>query len=117
MFDRYFYHRPVSPHLSIYSIQVSSIMSVLHRFSAIVLTSLFVLSIFVFNVTFNFLLVGLKNYTFIHLFFYFFIYIVFGFHALNGFRYILFSLNVYNNLKLFLFLLIFIYITKIIEYV
>lgn len=124
-FDYYFFNRPVSPHLSIHSTQISSILSILHRFSAIIISLIFFL---VFFVVFNFYNFLSETITFffiskinnlVLLIYIFFNFTIF-FHILNGFRYILYTFNILTNLKLlvwFSYILITIYLIKINLYI
>ena len=95
-----FLNRPISPHLSIYLVQKSSLSSIWHRFSAIILLSLFLL--FLFNCK-----IVIWNYTHIlilksHLLlwkFNFYIVVEFlfllslSYHALSGVRHIIWDLS------------------------
>ena len=47
-------NRPISPHLQIYKPQITSILSIAHRFTGIILySSSFLFTIFLFSLAFN----------------------------------------------------------------
>nr|YP_009774161.1 succinate:cytochrome c oxidoreductase subunit 3 [Caulacanthus okamurae]QIZ74778.1 succinate:cytochrome c oxidoreductase subunit 3 [Caulacanthus okamurae] len=107
-----FLNRPVSPHLFIYNPQISSLGSIWHRISAIVLILIVVLLTLVIEV------VMLNSYTssysifFItsvvqlsswpNLFLYKFILLFLAYHGMNGFRYIINDLNFLSNTSKFI---------------
>lgn len=110
-----FHNRPISPHLTIYLPQISSISSILHRFSGLILILSLFICIFFNNLINNYYFFNLFyywwNYSFI--LFYFNIEIIFYYHFFNGLRFILLNFGFLYNLKfikytyiLFLFSLI-----------
>lgn len=123
MFTKYIFNRPVSPHLTIYLPQVSSLFSIWHRITGVVLT-IFILSPFlfldlVFNFEFPFLFNLYFSYWFI-LFYYLFFSSSFIYHSLNGVRHLLWDLKLFLKLhflypsSIVILLFLFIITTKII---
>uniref|UniRef100_A0A4D6BMV4 Succinate dehydrogenase subunit 3 n=1 Tax=Balbiania investiens TaxID=111861 RepID=A0A4D6BMV4_9FLOR len=97
-----FFNRPISPHLTIYSPQLSSIFSIWHRLSAIFLVCLIISSIsylkFIFwnnsllFIQFFSLKPWVLNYIVL------FILIIIAYHSLNGLRHIAWDLGLLINL-------------------
>nr|YP_010199670.1 succinate dehydrogenase subunit 3 [Crassiphycus crassissimus]UAD89578.1 succinate dehydrogenase subunit 3 [Crassiphycus crassissimus] len=101
------YNRPMSPHITIYAIQTSSLSSIWHRVSGIFLTSLIVFSFIYVQLLIHsnydryLLIFGIiNNHVF---FFYNILYAIFllGFfyHVLNGLKLILWDLSFLLNPK------------------
>jgi len=99
-------NRPLSPHLSLYKPQLTSILSIFHRISGTVLALVFLITSLCINLIFSFL-----SYTFVYYLYFFiiiFVYIIlsillttFFFHILNGIRHISWDLGLgldLNNL-------------------
>nr|YP_009317633.1 succinate:cytochrome c oxidoreductase subunit 3 [Pterocladiella musciformis]AOX49085.1 succinate:cytochrome c oxidoreductase subunit 3 [Pterocladiella musciformis] len=101
--DFLFSNRPVSPHLTIYVPQQSSIFSIWHRISGLInLFLIFILVIFVNNL----LLCGIQNFWFkiliilnfsIIKFIWLLILITLFYHTINGLRHILWNLGILLN--------------------
>nr|YP_011017700.1 succinate dehydrogenase subunit 3 [Dasysiphonia japonica]WQF69523.1 succinate dehydrogenase subunit 3 [Dasysiphonia japonica] len=118
-----FYNRPVSPHLSIYLPQWSSILSIFHRITGFIL----VLLLFIFIIlneffgNFYYFNIFLLN-KFVFIFLIKFSYLIINwsllYHFFNGFRYILTNLgyNLWNltYFGMFLFMFFFIQVIKLI---
>nr|AHX02504.1 succinate:cytochrome c oxidoreductase subunit 3 [Schimmelmannia schousboei] len=114
----YIYNRPIAPHLTIYFPQISSIFSIWHRLTSILLLilliSLLIISkglinpFFLIFLTFNKSLIDLFN------FFYLITVFIFIYHALNGIRHITWDLGFLLNIKEFnlsgLFFILFLFI-------
>ena len=90
-------NRPISPHLQIYKPQITSILSIAHRFTGIILySSSFLFSIFLFSLAFN---EDLKNIliSFFSSFYgksiLFFITLFFIYHFLNGIRHLFWDMG------------------------
>lgn len=94
-----FFNRPIAPHLTIYSLQQSSLFSIWHRISALIL----IIYIIIYFITQKFFFWTLSSQT-LHVFFYsitllpnylfnFFILIISFYHMLNGLRHILWDLG------------------------
>nr|YP_011017024.1 succinate dehydrogenase subunit 3 [Gracilaria hainanensis]WQB61702.1 succinate dehydrogenase subunit 3 [Gracilaria hainanensis] len=101
------YNRPISPHITIYAIQISSLSSIWHRVSGIFLTSLIVfypiymkLVIYSnYNKYFlNFEILG-SLLAYFYGIFYILILFVFFYHALNGIKQIFWDLGFFLNQK------------------
>nr|YP_004062200.1 SdhC [Gracilariopsis andersonii]ADR03216.1 SdhC [Gracilariopsis andersonii]APC24901.1 succinate dehydrogenase subunit 3 [Gracilariopsis andersonii] len=106
------YNRPLSPHLTIYKPQVSSLFSIWHRISGIFLTFLIVFylisSQLFLHITYskdvlNSLIIQLE-----YSFFLQFIYIlntsIFFYHAINGVKHIIWDLGFFPTPKFWFFL-------------
>ena len=92
------FNRPLSPHLTIYSSQFTSVFSIWHRITGVILIIIFVLSLYALkfysvstlNYFLNYVLISnlwLQNALFINLI------IFFIYHMLNGIRHILWDLG------------------------
>nr|YP_010620014.1 Succinate dehydrogenase subunit 3 [Symphyocladiella dendroidea]WAX04027.1 Succinate dehydrogenase subunit 3 [Symphyocladiella dendroidea] len=96
--------KPFSPHLTIYLNQLSSIFSIIHRFSALFIIILFfcficfymfLFNLFFFNcIIFNYLLFLLFSFC------YFFILKLGTFHLLNGLKIIFWNFTYFQNFKI-----------------
>ena len=99
-------NRPLSPHLSIYKPQVTSVFSIFHRISGSIL-ALVILFIPVFSIFFDSFL-SFSSFYYVYSIFYalfqiamYILCITFFFHCLNGFRHMLWYLGIgldLNNL-------------------
>ncbi len=96
-------NRPISPHLQIYKPQITSILSISHRFTGIILyLSSFLITFFLFSLAFN-----EEIYEFIIIFFnskfgkliLFFITFSFTYHFLNGLRHLIWDFGYGFNIK------------------
>ena len=90
------FNRPISPHLSIYKLQKSSNLSILHRFSGLFLCLLFISALCLFDVYDNlfckvivYLLVTYSVFIFNSILF--FLILIYLYHLISGVRFILFS--------------------------
>ena len=96
-------NRPVSPHLQIYKPQITSILSISHRFTGIILyLSTFLISFWLFCSAFiNDLKIVLDNFLFssVGKIFLFFITLSFIYHFLNGLRHLIWDLCYGFNIK------------------
>ena len=96
-------NRPVSPHLQIYKPQISSILSISHRFTGIILyLSTFLISFWLFCSAFiNDLKIVLDNFLFssVGKIFLFFITLSFIYHFINGLRHLIWDLGYGFNIK------------------
>ena len=96
-------NRPVSPHLQIYKPQITSILSISHRFTGIILyLSTFLISFWLFCSAFiNDLKIVLDNFFFssVGKIFLFFITLSFIYHFLNGLRHLIWDLGYGFNIK------------------
>ena len=96
-------NRPVSPHLQIYKPQITSILSISHRFTGIILyLSTFLISFWLFCSAFiNDLKIVLDNFLFssVGKIFLFFITLSFIYHFLNGLRHLIWDLGYGFNIK------------------
>nr|YP_010199520.1 succinate dehydrogenase subunit 3 [Gracilaria baiana]UAD89378.1 succinate dehydrogenase subunit 3 [Gracilaria baiana] len=109
------YNRPISPHITIYAVQISSLSSVWHRISGLLLASFAVFcSIYIQSIIYSNYDKYLVNYNFIDDFlspFYGILVLALLFsifyHALNGLKQIIWDLGFFMNQKfLFFFFLI-----------
>nr|YP_009402611.1 succinate dehydrogenase subunit 3 [Sheathia arcuata]ARX95751.1 succinate dehydrogenase subunit 3 [Sheathia arcuata] len=98
------FNRPLSPHITIYSLQLSSLLSIWHRISGVLLTIIFFLSLHFlkFNTlrissTINFYF--FTSYYLIFYFMYFLISLLFLYHFINGFRHILWDFGLFLTSK------------------
>nr|YP_008994190.1 succinate:cytochrome c oxidoreductase subunit 3 [Gracilariopsis chorda]AEX37503.1 SdhC [Gracilariopsis lemaneiformis]AGO19242.1 succinate:cytochrome c oxidoreductase subunit 3 [Gracilariopsis chorda] len=108
------YNRPLSPHITIYKPQASSLFSIWHRISGLFLTFLMVfflissqLLLFITNSKdiLNGLIMQLEV-SFVFQFIYIFNISIFFYHIINGFKHIIWDLGFFINQKfLFLFVL------------
>nr|UAD89903.1 succinate dehydrogenase subunit 3 [Gracilariopsis chorda] len=108
------YNRPLSPHITIYKPQASSLFSIWHRISGLFLTFLMVfflissqLLLFITNSKdiLNGLIMQLEV-SFVFQFIYIFSISIFFYHIINGFKHIIWDLGFFINQKfLFLFVL------------
>ena len=96
-------NRPISPHLQIYKPQITSILSIAHRFTGIILyLSTFLISFWLFCSAFiNDLKIVLDNFLFssVGKIFLFFITLSFIYHFLNGLRHLIWDLGYGFNIK------------------
>ena len=96
-------NRPVSPHLQIYKPQITSILSISHRFTGIILyLSTFLISFWLFCSAFiNDLKIVLDNFLFssVGKIFLFFFTLSFIYHFLNGLRHLIWDLGYGFNIK------------------
>ena len=96
-------NRPISPHLQIYKPQTTSILSISHRFTGIILyLSTFLISFWLFCSAFiNDLKIVLDNFLFssVGKIFLFFITLSFIYHFLNGLRHLIWDLGYGFNIK------------------
>ena len=96
-------NRPVSPHLQIYKPQITSILSISHRFTGIILyLSTFLISFWLFCSAFiNDLKIVLDDFLFssVGKIFLFFITLSFIYHFLNGLRHLIWDLGYGFNIK------------------
>tara|TARA_Y100000590_G_scaffold70549_1_gene77204 strand:- start:5947 stop:6348 length:402 start_codon:yes stop_codon:yes gene_type:complete len=96
-------NRPLSPHLQIYKPQITSILSISHRFTGVILyLSTFLVSLWLFCTAFNSnLKIILNNFLFSHLgqVVLFFISLSFTYHLLNGLRHIIWDFGYGFNIK------------------
>nr|YP_009490445.1 SdhC [Gracilaria textorii]AWH62619.1 SdhC [Gracilaria textorii] len=108
------YNRPLSPHITIYAVQISSLASIWHRVSGILLTSFVVFySIYVqliIHSNYNKYLCHFYLLNDLWFFFYEILVIIFLFslfyHGLNGLKQIIWDFGIFLNQKfLFLFFL------------
>ena len=94
---------PVSPHMQIYKPQITSILSISHRFTGIILyLSTFLISFWLFCSAFiNDLKIVLDNFLFssVGKIFLFFITLSFIYHFLNGLRHLIWDLGYGFNIK------------------
>lgn len=105
-------NRPISPHLSIYSPQLSSLFSIWHRITGVVLAtvvSICLLILKIFTISNFFYLIMLQrmflilNSTFWLIdYFYILILLFLSYHILNGIRHIIWDIGIFLNIK-FLF--------------
>ena len=95
--------RPLSPHLQIYKHQITSILSISHRFTGIILyLSSFLISFWLFCTAFNNnLKIALDNFLFSNLgkIILFFITFSFTYHFLNGLRHLCWDFGYGFNIK------------------
>jgi len=104
------FNRPLSPHLTVYSPQTSSIFSIWHRFTAIILTInliflLITLKYIILTYSENFCVLNSNKFFIFNLpiwlkyFYIFFCLIIFFYHSFNGIRHIILDLNflIYSN--------------------
>nr|YP_010921928.1 succinate dehydrogenase subunit 3 [Grateloupia turuturu]YP_010986426.1 succinate dehydrogenase cytochrome b560 subunit [Pachymeniopsis lanceolata]WIM51234.1 succinate dehydrogenase subunit 3 [Grateloupia turuturu]WOL37394.1 succinate dehydrogenase cytochrome b560 subunit [Pachymeniopsis lanceolata] len=103
MSRNYNYNRPISPHLSVYLPQVSSMFSIWHRLSGVLLITGFLIFLLVLNLAIQldskiFLLFIFLPTWFLH-FFYLTYFFIFMYHALNGLRHITWDLFLFLEVK------------------
>nr|YP_009500454.1 SdhC [Gracilariopsis heteroclada]AXE43616.1 SdhC [Gracilariopsis heteroclada] len=109
------YNRPISPHITIYKPQISSLFSVWHRISGLFLTFLIVFFLVSLQlslhstIALNILssLITQFKISFIFHFIYTFSLSLFFYHTINGVKHIIWDLGYFINSK-FLFLFVFI---------
>nr|YP_009488814.1 succinate dehydrogenase cytochrome b560 subunit [Grateloupia filicina]AWD77504.1 succinate dehydrogenase cytochrome b560 subunit [Grateloupia filicina] len=103
MLRNYTFNRPISPHLSVYSPQVSSMFSIWHRISGVLLIvglSLFLLILkIVIQSDLKILLFFISLPTWFSNFFYLTCSLIFAYHALNGIRHITWDLFLFLETK------------------
>ena len=96
-------NRPISPHLQIYKPQITSILSISHRFTGIILyLSTFLISFWLFCIAFNNnLKIILDSFFFSNLgkIILFFITFSFIYHFLNGIRHLVWDFGYGFNIK------------------
>ena len=96
-------NKPLSPHLQIYKPQITSILSISHRLTGIILFfSCFLISLWLFSMAFNDRIYGLINIFFsgiIGRIILFFITFSFSYHLLNGIRYLFWDFGYGYQLK------------------
>nr|YP_010199820.1 succinate dehydrogenase subunit 3 [Gracilaria tikvahiae]UAD89828.1 succinate dehydrogenase subunit 3 [Gracilaria tikvahiae] len=101
------YNRPLSPHITIYAVQISSLASIWHRVSGILLTSFAVFcGIYIQLITYSTYNKYLFNFNLLNIFWFFFyeilvIIFLFGlfYHAFNGLKQIVWDLGIFLNQK------------------
>nr|YP_010620129.1 Succinate dehydrogenase subunit 3 [Melanothamnus gigas]WAX04165.1 Succinate dehydrogenase subunit 3 [Melanothamnus gigas] len=105
----FYLSRPYAPHLTIYKLQLSSLSSIFHRLSALLLILGIVFVITIYFSLFNiFLYKNLLFNKFLFIFVHFckFLFLKFGFfHILNGVKTILCKLNFFKNFELLTFII------------
>nr|YP_009490420.1 SdhC [Gracilaria tenuistipitata]AWH62569.1 SdhC [Gracilaria tenuistipitata] len=108
------YNRPLSPHITIYAVQESSLSSIWHRISGILLSSLIVFSSIYFqlalHINYEQFLLNYVIFNNIVFFFYEVLYVLIilflSYHALNGLKQLLWDLGFFLNQKfIFVFLI------------
>nr|ANH09506.1 succinate dehydrogenase cytochrome B560 subunit [Coeloseira compressa] len=86
----YKFKRPIAPHLSIHVPQISSLLSIWHRLSGVIVFILFIYLFFsleiVLQLNINFFL-----FPWLKTFLFYIFYIFFFYHSLNGLKYIFYS--------------------------
>nr|YP_010199795.1 succinate dehydrogenase subunit 3 [Gracilaria ornata]UAD89753.1 succinate dehydrogenase subunit 3 [Gracilaria ornata] len=106
------YNRPLSPHITIYAVQISSLASIWHRVSGILLTSFIVFSSIYTQLViysnynkflFNFYLLNNLWFLFYEILIIVFLLSLF-YHSLNGLKQIIWDFGIFLNQK-FLFVL------------
>nr|YP_010199770.1 succinate dehydrogenase subunit 3 [Gracilaria multipartita]UAD89728.1 succinate dehydrogenase subunit 3 [Gracilaria multipartita] len=108
------YNRPLSPHITIYAVQTSSLASIWHRVSGMLLTSFIVFySIYMQLVIYSNYNKYLFNFDFLNNFWSIFygiltVILLFGlfYHSLNGLKQIVWDFGIFFNQKLYFFLII-----------
>ena len=90
-------NRPISPHLQIYKPQITSVLSISHRFTGIILyLSTFLITFFLFSLVFNEEIYNFLITLFISKFgklILFFITLSFIYHFLNGVRHLIWDIG------------------------
>nr|YP_011017737.1 succinate dehydrogenase subunit 3 [Heterosiphonia pulchra]WQF69560.1 succinate dehydrogenase subunit 3 [Heterosiphonia pulchra] len=111
------FNRPISPHLSIYIPQISSMLSILHRFSGLLIIITFLITWFLYKITLNLELIlifdklGFLNKIWFTNFIILNLSFAIIYHILNGLRFISIKFGFFYNLEfLFIFKQIFIII-------
>nr|QUJ09431.1 succinate dehydrogenase subunit 3 [Neorhodomela munita] len=99
----FYLNKPFSPHITIYNIQTSSLVSILHRIAAILLLILFIYVLFVYEFCLNIfyydsLILYKLTYVLFLFFTYFFTFFSF-FHFINGWKIILWNCQVFTKFK------------------
>nr|YP_010199745.1 succinate dehydrogenase subunit 3 [Gracilaria isabellana]UAD89703.1 succinate dehydrogenase subunit 3 [Gracilaria isabellana] len=101
------YNRPLSPHITIYAVQISSLASIWHRVSGILLTSFAVFcGIYIQLIIYSTYNKCLFNFSLLNIFWFFFyeilvIIFLFGlfYHAFNGLKQIIWDLGIFLDRK------------------
>jgi succinate dehydrogenase / fumarate reductase, cytochrome b subunit len=98
------FNRPLSPHITIYSLQLSSLLSIWHRISGVFLTTIVFLSLYFlkFNTLWISFVINPYFYTLYYLVFYFMYFLLsllFLYHFINGFRHILWDFGLFLTNK------------------
>nr|YP_009138181.1 SdhC [Gracilaria vermiculophylla]AHZ58208.1 SdhC [Gracilaria vermiculophylla]AHZ58233.1 SdhC [Gracilaria vermiculophylla]AXI97802.1 succinate dehydrogenase subunit 3 [Gracilaria vermiculophylla]WDZ68094.1 succinate dehydrogenase subunit 3 [Gracilaria vermiculophylla] len=102
------YNRPISPHITIYSVQETSLSSIWHRISGLLLTSFLVFFIIylqlIIHANYSKFLLNLEILTvflsFSYKILYTFAILSFFYHALNGLKQLLWDLSFFINVKI-----------------
>nr|YP_009441353.1 succinate dehydrogenase subunit 3 [Lympha mucosa]ATN23362.1 succinate dehydrogenase subunit 3 [Lympha mucosa] len=92
------FNRPISPHITIYLPQISSLFSIWHRISGILLTTFFFLNLYLLKFNVWWLSFKLQNFSINSFIIYLILFIViisFLYHWLNGLRHILWDFNLF----------------------
>ena len=96
-------NKPLSPHLQIYKPQITSILSISHRFTGVILFfSSFLICLWLFSMAFNDHLYNLINIFFLGIvgkIILFFITFSFSYHFLNGIRHLFWDLGYGYKIK------------------
>jgi succinate dehydrogenase / fumarate reductase, cytochrome b subunit len=98
------FNRPLSPHITIYSLQLSSLLSIWHRISGVFLAIIIFLSshFLKFNTLWISFVINPYFYTLYYLMFYFTYFLlslIFLYHFINGFRHILWDFGLFLTNK------------------
>nr|YP_010888148.1 succinate dehydrogenase subunit 3 [Fushitsunagia catenata]WJJ67925.1 succinate dehydrogenase subunit 3 [Fushitsunagia catenata] len=95
MYKNYIFNRPVTPHLTIYFPQLSSLLSIWHRLAGIILVFLLFSIFFFLELEFSLELNSFSLVSFSYwliMFFYLVVSVVFSYHSLNGCRHLFWDL-------------------------
>lgn len=97
MLRNYIFNRPLTPHLTIYSPQLSSLLSIWHRLAGVILVLILFMTFLFLELEFNlelnpFKIVLINSPYWVIAFFYLIFSITFVYHGLNGFRHIFWDL-------------------------
>lgn len=105
-------NRPISPHLLIYSPQLSSLFSIWHRITGVVLASIisifllilktFTISNFFYLIVLEKIFLILSHTIWLTNYFYLLVLLFLSYHAINGIRHIIWDLGLFLNIR-FLF--------------
>ena len=99
------YNRPISPHLSIYLPQTSSIFSILHRFSGLFMIMCLIFYFYIYEFIFNLELIktlsifNILNNKYVINSLYLNIFILILYHIFNGIRFTFVNFGFFNSLK------------------
>nr|YP_009511951.1 succinate dehydrogenase subunit 3 [Melanthalia intermedia]AXI97878.1 succinate dehydrogenase subunit 3 [Melanthalia intermedia] len=94
------FNRPISPHLTIYTPQVSSLLSIWHRITGILITGILITSLLVLQLillTYSFKYSILISVVLILEYSWIVILLVFIYHLLNGLKHIIWDLGFFLN--------------------